>query len=81
MAHRMETAGGDLEDELFVLMTLGDDRAVRQTYIAGEPRKEVRWRLTGQVGSRSHAAAPRGKPTSSYSSAPPRDRQPAVPPA
>jgi hypothetical protein len=27
----------DLEEELFVLMTLGDDRAVRQTYIAGEP--------------------------------------------
>ena len=36
MAHRMETAR-DLEEELFVLMTLGDDRAVRQTYIAGEP--------------------------------------------
>ncbi len=36
MAHRMETAR-DLEAELFVLMTLGDDRAVRQTYIAGEP--------------------------------------------
>jgi guanine deaminase len=26
-----------LEDELIVLMTLGDDRAVRQTYIAGTP--------------------------------------------
>jgi guanine deaminase len=36
MAHRMETVR-DLEEELFVLMTLGDDRAVRQTYIAGEP--------------------------------------------
>src|SRR5271156_5510142 len=36
MAHRMETARS-LEEELFVLMTLGDDRAVRQTYIAGEP--------------------------------------------
>ena len=36
MAHRMEVAR-NLEDELFVLMTLGDDRAVRQTYIAGEP--------------------------------------------
>jgi guanine deaminase len=36
MAHRMEVAR-DLEEELFVLMTLGDDRAVRQTYIAGEP--------------------------------------------
>ncbi len=37
MAHRMEVAR-DLEEELFVLMTLGDDRAVRQTYIAGEPQ-------------------------------------------
>jgi guanine deaminase len=36
MAHRMEVAR-DLEEELFVLMTMGDDRAVRQTYIAGTP--------------------------------------------
>ena len=36
MAHRMEVSR-DLEDELFVLMTMGDDRAVRQTYIAGRP--------------------------------------------
>jgi guanine deaminase len=36
MAHRMETVR-TLEEELFVLMTMGDDRAVRQTYIAGEP--------------------------------------------
>ena len=35
----METAGGDLEVELFALITMGDDRAVRQTYFAGEPRK------------------------------------------
>ena len=40
LAHRMETAGGDLEIELFALLTLGDDRAVRQTYVGGEPRKE-----------------------------------------
>jgi guanine deaminase len=39
LAHRMETADGDLEVELFALLTLGDDRAVRQTYVAGEPRK------------------------------------------
>ncbi len=39
MAHRMETADGDLEVELFALITMGDDRAVRQTYVAGEPRK------------------------------------------
>ena len=39
MAHRIETAKGDLDAELFALITMGDDRAVRQTYVAGEPRK------------------------------------------
>ena len=39
MAHRMEQANGDLDVELFALITMGDDRAVRQTYVAGEPRK------------------------------------------
>ncbi len=38
MAHRMERAAS-LDEELFVLMLLGDDRAVRQTYVAGAPRK------------------------------------------
>jgi guanine deaminase len=41
LAHRMETADGNLEVELFALMTLGDDRVVRQTYVAGEPRKDA----------------------------------------
>jgi guanine deaminase len=36
MAHRMATAR-DLEEELFVLMTLGDDRAIKQTYLRGRP--------------------------------------------
>ncbi len=27
----------DLMEQLFVLMTLGDDRAVRATYVAGRP--------------------------------------------
>lgn len=36
MDHRMESVAGDLEEELFVLMTLGDDRAVQATYVAGE---------------------------------------------
>ena len=36
MAHRMETVDGDLAEELFVLMTLGDDRATVATYVAGE---------------------------------------------
>ena len=35
MAHRMAAAQGKLEDELFVLMTLGDDRAVQATYVQG----------------------------------------------
>ena len=30
---------GDLAEELFVLMTMGDDRAVRETYVAGERAK------------------------------------------
>lgn len=36
MAHRMVSVAGDLAEELFVLMTMGDDRAVRATYVAGE---------------------------------------------
>jgi guanine deaminase len=39
LAHRIETADGDLEVELFALLMLADDRAVRETYVAGEPRK------------------------------------------
>jgi guanine deaminase len=42
LAHRTETAGDNLEIELFALLTLGDDRAVRQTYVAGEPCKDAR---------------------------------------
>ena len=39
LAHRIETSAGDIKVELFALLALGDDRAVRQTYVAGEPRK------------------------------------------
>ncbi|THD48576.1 MAG: guanine deaminase [Bradyrhizobium sp.] len=35
MAHRMESHDGDLEEELFALIMMGDDRAVTQTYVAG----------------------------------------------
>jgi guanine deaminase len=35
MAHRMDASAGDIEEELFALMTLGDDRAVRATYVRG----------------------------------------------
>ena len=30
-----------LEDELFLLQTLGDDRAVVETYVAGRPAKST----------------------------------------
>ncbi|MBR1221723.1 guanine deaminase [Bradyrhizobium sp. U87765 SZCCT0131] len=39
MAHRMECIDGDLAEELFLLMTLGDDRCVAETYVAGRPVK------------------------------------------
>ena len=39
MAHRMEAVDGDLAEELFVLMTMGDDRAIAETYVAGERAK------------------------------------------
>lgn len=38
MAQRMERARG-LADELFTLQVMGDDRAVVQTYVAGQQRK------------------------------------------
>jgi guanine deaminase len=38
MSHRMEAVAGNLDEELFVLMTLGDDRAVSATYIQGTLR-------------------------------------------
>lgn len=39
MAHRMEAIDGDLEETLFVLMTMGDDRAVSATYVGGRRAK------------------------------------------
>ncbi|MEL6919650.1 MAG: guanine deaminase [Pseudomonadota bacterium] len=41
MSMRMETVE-TLAEELFVLQTMGDDRAVRQTYVAGAPQKPER---------------------------------------
>jgi guanine deaminase len=35
----MDAIDGDLAEELFVLMTMGDDRAIRETYVAGAPSK------------------------------------------
>ncbi len=39
MAHRMESVEGDIAEELFILMMMGDDRAVQETYVAGRPVK------------------------------------------
>jgi guanine deaminase len=39
MAHRMEAVGGEIAEELFVLMMMGDDRAIHETYVAGMPVK------------------------------------------
>jgi guanine deaminase len=36
MAIRMETVT-TLEEELFLLQTLGDDRSISKVYVAGEP--------------------------------------------
>jgi len=41
MALRMDRVEA-LAEELFVLLIMGDDRAVAQTYIAGEPQKETK---------------------------------------
>lgn len=40
MALRMETAN-TLSEELFVLQTMGDDRAIAETYVAGNPAKSM----------------------------------------
>ena len=39
MAHRMESVQGELAEELFILMMMGDDRAVSETYVAGRAVK------------------------------------------
>jgi guanine deaminase len=39
---RRTAAAGSIEEQLFALMILGDDRAVRETFIAGQPSKD--WR-------------------------------------
>ena len=46
MALRMETIGS-LAEELFLLQTLGDDRAVREVYVAG---RAVKGALSGPCG-------------------------------
>ena len=40
MALKMEVVRS-LTDELFLLQTLGDDRAVYETYVAGKPLKAM----------------------------------------
>ncbi len=39
LAHRMEAVYGHLDEELFSLMMMGDDRAIAETYVNGAPAK------------------------------------------
>ncbi len=39
LAHRMEAVYGHLDEELFALMMMGDDRAIAETYVNGAPAK------------------------------------------
>ncbi len=39
LAHRMEAVYGHLDEELFALMMMGDDRTVAETYVNGAPAK------------------------------------------
>lgn len=48
MRHRMERIEGALAETLFVLMTMGDDRAIRATYVLGEPVVGPSRQPTGQ---------------------------------
>ena len=41
MAHRMESVEGDIAEELFILMVMGDDRAIAETYLAGRRAKSA----------------------------------------
>ena len=62
MAHRMEAAKGDLDAELFALIMMGDDRAVRQTYVAGRrARSEPAQRANSErhTVSMTRCSAPR----------------------
>lgn len=38
MAHRLEAVSGDLEEELFILMTLGDQRSIHEVFVDGKPQ-------------------------------------------
>jgi guanine deaminase len=51
MAHRMERIAGDLDATLFLLMTMGDERAVRATYVMGERQQACLDRLTEPASS------------------------------
>jgi guanine deaminase len=55
MAHRMAANDGDLEEELFALMTMGDDRSVQATYVQGRQVHE-RQAHAGRVHRREDAA-------------------------
>lgn len=56
MAHRLERSG-TLEDELAVLLRLGDDRAVRRVYVLGEPVAGADLSVHRQACPRAHSAS------------------------
>jgi guanine deaminase len=51
MRQRMAAVDDRLDEELFVLMTMGDDRCVKATYVAGEQVKPLLADPQGIVGS------------------------------
>jgi guanine deaminase len=53
MAHRMERIADDLAATLFLLMMMGDERAVRATYVMGERQQPGQSRLTDMTGSKT----------------------------
>jgi guanine deaminase len=51
MAHRMERIAGDIAATLFLLMVMGDERAVRATYVLGERQPAGQGRLADSASS------------------------------
>jgi guanine deaminase len=57
MAHRMERIAGDLAATLFLLMMMGDERAVRATYVMGERQHPGQGGLTDTVSSNTRRSS------------------------
>lgn len=59
LRHRIRAAGGDLAAELFALVTLGDERCVRATYVAGDRQHSS----AVEDGSPTPGCSPEGSPS------------------